>query len=83
MLTTAVSHIYGLYVCTLLGPWLGYYVCLLSAFDLETFCRVCQVYSVWLLQHLKILTSNSFYKRNVLHWLDWCLLWPWHLRSLP
>ncbi|KAJ5130813.1 uncharacterized protein N7515_006852 [Penicillium bovifimosum] len=35
-----LSHIYGLYVCALLGPWLGYYVCLLTSFDLETFCRL-------------------------------------------
>ncbi|OQD87458.1 hypothetical protein PENSOL_c077G02615 [Penicillium solitum] len=40
MLIMAVSHIYGLYVCALLGPWLGYYVCLLTSFDLETFCRL-------------------------------------------
>ncbi|KAJ5502771.1 hypothetical protein N7463_005645 [Penicillium fimorum] len=37
-----LSHIYGLYVCALLGPWLGYYVCLLPAFDLETFCQLLQ-----------------------------------------
>lgn len=35
----AVSHIYGLYVCALLGPWLGSYIQLMHAFDMDTFCK--------------------------------------------
>lgn len=35
-----VSHIYGLYVCALMGPWLGCYIGLMHSFDMETFCKV-------------------------------------------
>ncbi|KAF9890114.1 hypothetical protein FE257_006275 [Aspergillus nanangensis] len=41
-LTAILSHIYGLYVCALMGPWLGYYVCLVPSFDLDTYCRLLQ-----------------------------------------
>ncbi|KAJ5414131.1 NRPS-like protein biosynthetic cluster [Penicillium cosmopolitanum] len=35
-----LSHIYGLYVCALMGPWLGYYVCMVPQFELDTYCRL-------------------------------------------
>ncbi|KIW29278.1 uncharacterized protein PV07_05103 [Cladophialophora immunda] len=34
-----VSHIYGMYVCALLGPWLGCYIQLMHAFDMGIFCQ--------------------------------------------
>ncbi|CAK7230959.1 hypothetical protein SEUCBS140593_007764 [Sporothrix eucalyptigena] len=35
-----LSHIYGLYVCALMAPWLGSYVCMVPSFDVETYCRL-------------------------------------------
>ncbi|KAJ5776050.1 uncharacterized protein N7511_001061 [Penicillium nucicola] len=35
-----LSHVYALYVAITGAPWLGYYVCLMPRFDLETFCRL-------------------------------------------
>ncbi|KAL1891322.1 hypothetical protein Sste5346_007782 [Sporothrix stenoceras] len=35
-----LSHIYGLYVCALMSPWLGSYVCMVPSFDVETYCRL-------------------------------------------
>lgn len=35
-----LSHVYATYVVMTGAPWLGYYVCLMPRFDLETFCRL-------------------------------------------
>lgn len=35
-----LSHIYGLYVCALMSPWLGSYVCMVPSFDVATYCRL-------------------------------------------
>lgn len=35
-----LSHVYATYVVITGAPWLGYYVCLMPRFDLETFCRL-------------------------------------------
>ncbi|KAJ5816507.1 hypothetical protein N7447_008740 [Penicillium robsamsonii] len=35
-----LSHVYALYVAITGAPWLGYYVCLMPRFELETYCRL-------------------------------------------
>ncbi|KAJ5455159.1 hypothetical protein N7475_010280 [Penicillium sp. IBT 31633x] len=35
-----LSHVYALYVAITGAPWLGYYVCLMPRFDLESYCRL-------------------------------------------
>lgn len=35
-----LSHVYALYVAITGAPWLGYYVCLMPRFNIETFCRL-------------------------------------------
>lgn len=37
-----LSHVYGLYVCITMASWVGAYVCVMSRFDLELYCRLMQ-----------------------------------------
>lgn len=37
-----LSHVYGLYVCITMACWVGAYVCVMSRFDLELYCRLMQ-----------------------------------------
>ncbi|OQU98612.1 AMP-binding enzyme domain-containing protein [Cladophialophora immunda] len=37
-----LSHAYGIYVCVLMAPWTGAFVCMMAKFELDHYCRLMQ-----------------------------------------